>query len=69
MYNVTPHSTTGVPPTELMFNRVIRDKLPGIQDLTGEYVDSAEKDQDCINKQKGKAIADKKEVQRNLIYQ
>ncbi|XP_054745936.1 uncharacterized protein K02A2.6-like [Anastrepha obliqua] len=25
MYNVTPHGTTGTPPTELMFNRVIRD--------------------------------------------
>ena len=46
MYNVILHSTTRTPPTKLMFNRVIRDKLPGIQDLTGEYVD--------------KVIADKK---------
>ena len=55
MYNITTHSTTGVPQMSL-FNGVIRDKLPGMQDLTGKYVDSAEKHQDCINKHKFKAI-------------
>lgn len=29
MYNSTPHSTTGVAPSALMFGRVLRDKLPG----------------------------------------
>lgn len=28
MYNSTPHSTTGVAPSALMFGRVLRDKLP-----------------------------------------
>ncbi|XP_043659792.1 uncharacterized protein K02A2.6-like [Drosophila teissieri] len=60
MYNVTPHGTTGTAPTELMFNRVIRDKIPGVQDLVGEFSDSAEKDRDCIVKQKGKEVADKR---------
>ena len=27
-YCTTPHSTTGVPPAELLFNRTIRGKLP-----------------------------------------
>lgn len=43
-----------------MFNRVIRDKIPGIQDFVGEFSDSAEKDRDCKVKQKGKEIADKR---------
>ena len=30
-YRTTPHSTTGVPPSELFFGRRIRDKLPTIQ--------------------------------------
>ncbi|KAH8317547.1 hypothetical protein KR059_004837 [Drosophila kikkawai] len=60
MYNVTPHSTIGTAPTQLMFNRLIRDKMPGIQDLGGEILDSAERDQNCITKQKGKETADRK---------
>ncbi|XP_043064924.1 uncharacterized protein K02A2.6-like [Drosophila ficusphila] len=60
MYNVTPHSSTGSAPTQLMFNRLIRDKMPGIQDLGAEVLDSAERDQDCVAKQKGKESADKK---------
>nr|XP_041630349.1 uncharacterized protein LOC121501887 [Drosophila kikkawai] len=58
MYNVTPHGTTGAPPTELMFNRVIRDKIPGIQDLVGETADSEEKDRDVWKKEKGRELAD-----------
>lgn len=58
MYNVTPHGTTGSSPTELMFNRVIRDKIPGIQDLTDDMLDSAARDYDIINKCKGKEKAD-----------
>lgn len=60
MYNVTPHSTTGVAPTQLMFNRIIRDKIPGIQDMKEATVDSAEKDQDCLLKHKRKMRSDKK---------
>ncbi|XP_053954964.1 uncharacterized protein K02A2.6-like [Anastrepha ludens] len=60
MYNVTPHGTTGTSPSELLFNRVIRDKIPGIQDLTGDMLDSAARDLDMINKWKGKEKADTK---------
>jgi len=60
MYNVTPHGTTGSAPTELMFNRVIRDKIPGVQDLMGENSDSVKRDRDLVNKQKGKEYADKR---------
>lgn len=60
MYNVTPHSTTGSPPSELMFNRVIRDKIPSIQDITEDMIDSSARDLDCINKQKGKERGDKR---------
>ncbi|XP_017470711.1 PREDICTED: uncharacterized protein K02A2.6-like [Rhagoletis zephyria] len=60
MYNVTPHGSTGTAPSELMFGRVIRDKIPSIQDLVGEFSDSVEKDRDCVSKHKGKVAADRK---------
>ena len=30
-YRTTPHTTTGVPPTELLFNRTVQGKLPVLQ--------------------------------------
>ena len=30
-YRTTPHSTTGVPPAELLFNRTVKGKLPILQ--------------------------------------
>ncbi|TMW47914.1 hypothetical protein DOY81_007003 [Sarcophaga bullata] len=62
MYNVNPHGTTGPPPFELMFNRIIRDKIPSIQDITEDMIHSAARDSDCINKQKrkGKRCQEKK---------
>jgi len=59
MYNVTPHGTMGSPPSKLMFNRTIRDKIPGVQDIVGEVGESEERDRDFINKEKGKEVADK----------
>ncbi|XP_055904314.1 uncharacterized protein K02A2.6-like [Eupeodes corollae] len=58
MYNVTPHGTTGKAPSELLFNRVIRDKIPSIQDVPGDVLDSETRDLDSINKEKGKQRAD-----------
>ncbi|XP_046868929.1 uncharacterized protein K02A2.6-like [Drosophila willistoni] len=59
MYNVTPHGTTGAAPSELMFKRIIRDKLPDVRDVVGDVGESLERDLDCWNKQKGKEKADK----------
>ena len=68
MYNVTPHGTTGSPPSELMFNRLIRDKIPGIQDITEDIIDSSARDMDLINKNKGKEKADhKRRAKENTI--
>lgn len=56
---MTPHRTTGVAPSELMFGRLIRDKIPAITDLSENRINSAARDLDCINKHKGKKKADK----------
>ncbi|XP_046868376.1 uncharacterized protein LOC124460840 [Drosophila willistoni] len=58
-YNTTPHGTAGSTPSELMFNRTIRDKLPDIRDIIEEVVDTSARDNDLINKQKGKLTGDK----------
>jgi len=39
MCNVTPHGTTGSP-FKLIFNHIIRDKLPGVEDIVGEVGES-----------------------------
>lgn len=44
MYNTTPHGTTGTSP----------DKIPSIKDVVLDETDSATRDMDIINKQKGK---------------
>ncbi|XP_043063219.1 uncharacterized protein K02A2.6-like [Drosophila yakuba] len=66
MHNVTPHGTTGIAPTQLMFNRIIRDKLPGIEELNEQFTDFAERDRDIIQKEKGKEAADKKRGAKNI---
>lgn len=59
MYYTTPHSTTGKTPTELLFGRTIRDKIPSITEKWGfEMNDSEIRDIDLINKEKGKASED-----------
>ena len=37
-YRTTPHTTTGVPPSQLLFNRIIRNTIPSYQ--SSESVDS-----------------------------
>ncbi|XP_055842902.1 uncharacterized protein K02A2.6-like [Episyrphus balteatus] len=60
MYNVTPHGTTGKAPSELLYSRLIRDKIPSVQNTDAESVDSEVRDFDLVNKEKGKQVADKK---------
>ena len=50
MYRCTPHSTTGVSPAELLFDRKIRTKLPQLQEFT---CDDEVRDRDSERKEKG----------------
>uniref|UniRef100_A0ABD2W3B8 RNA-directed DNA polymerase n=1 Tax=Trichogramma kaykai TaxID=54128 RepID=A0ABD2W3B8_9HYME len=54
MYNVTRHGTTEKSPSELLFGRNLRDKIPSISDLAVEDNDKEAKDFDIVQKQKGK---------------
>lgn len=58
MYNVTPHGTTGKSPSELLYGRNIRDKIPSIADLCTEHMDEEAYEQDLLNKGKGKERED-----------
>lgn len=58
MYYTTPHSVTGKTPTELMFGRTIRSKLPSINDLRFTPVSSELRDNDRISKLIGKQKED-----------
>lgn len=57
-YRTTPHSSTGVSPAKLLFNREIRSKIP---DLTNcEYIDSEARDRDAEMKQRRTDYADER---------
>lgn len=58
MYNVTPHGTTGTAPSELLYKRVIRDKIPSVHDIINRPEEDAARDRDMINKEKGKEKGD-----------
>lgn len=58
MYRSTIHSTTLKTPSELMFGRTIRDKLPTIEQPL--EADREVSDQDKLSKEKGKEYADEK---------
>ena len=55
MYRSTPHSTTGVSPTELLFGRRIRTKLPHLQEFS---IEDEVRDRDSERNEKGKVYAD-----------
>lgn len=58
-YNSTPHSTTGVAPSVLMFGRILRDKLPSV---TGEVEQMTEgiRDRDWSLKLQAAELADRR---------
>ncbi|XP_044760910.1 uncharacterized protein K02A2.6-like [Coccinella septempunctata] len=64
MHNVTPHGTTGKSPSELMFGRNIKDKIPSITDIDAENVNEEARDSDILKKQKGK---EKEDIARRAI--
>lgn len=57
-YRTTPHSTTGVTPTKLLFNREIRSKIPEL--TTSGFADSQARDKDAETKQRRTDYADER---------
>lgn len=58
MYHAANHTTTGKPPSELMFGRRLRTKLPTVPLVSIE--DGEVRDRDRIEKEKGRQYADTK---------
>ncbi|KXJ30235.1 hypothetical protein RP20_CCG007458 [Aedes albopictus] len=58
MYSITPHSTTGVAPANLMFGRRFRDLIPHVQDCTLD--DGELRDKDWVAKYQAKENRDKR---------
>ncbi|XP_055542554.1 uncharacterized protein K02A2.6-like [Wyeomyia smithii] len=58
IYHTANHTTTGKPPSELMFGRRIRTKLPSISKASEQY--DVVRERDAIEKERGKLYADKK---------
>lgn len=56
LYNSTPHSTTGMPPAQLLFQRQLRDKLPSI--LQPSVLRDEFSDRDASKKFDGQVNAD-----------
>lgn len=51
MYNSTPHSTTGVAPSVLMFGRIMKDKLPHVSNDFNKTLEEV-RDRDKVQKYK-----------------
>lgn len=58
MYHNTPHSVTGKAPAELFFGRLLKDKLPEINQHSITHEET--RDQDKLQKAKGKIYTDKR---------
>lgn len=57
MYNSTPHSTTGIAPSALMFGRVLRDKLPNVH-VSANVLSEGIRDRDWAKKLEAARISD-----------
>jgi hypothetical protein len=57
-YRTTPHTVTGISPSELMFNRRIKTKLPDMKINISVKEDEGIRDRDAEMKLKGKLYAD-----------
>ncbi|KXJ71345.1 hypothetical protein RP20_CCG020782 [Aedes albopictus] len=58
MYYTTPHSITGRTPTELLYGRTIRSKIPALEDVETKPTDDGVRDRDRVLKDKGKQLED-----------
>jgi hypothetical protein len=61
-YRTKPHTVIGIAPSELVFNRKLRTKLPGIcvEEDDGLYLDDEIRDRDLFAKSKNKRYIDSK---------
>ena len=57
--DTTPHTTTGFPPSELLFNRKIRTKLPQVVNISDKSKDDKVRQADELAKSKMKFNADR----------
>lgn len=57
-YRSTPHTITGASPAKLLFEREIRSKLPGVEELRSASNESEALDRDRERQQKGKDYTD-----------
>ena len=65
-YRTTPHSSTGVSPAKLLFNREKRPKIPELTKC--EYIDSEARDRDADMKQRRTYYADeRRRAQENSL--
>lgn len=68
MYRATPHNVTGVSPSQMLFGRTIRTKLPELCQLN--YGNIEIRDRDKENKEKGKMYADtRRKAQENDLQE
>lgn len=58
MYNSTPHASTGVAPSALMFGRIFRDKLPAFGETTNRLEQEEVRDRDWEKKLKDAEYTD-----------
>lgn len=63
-YRTTPHSSPGVSPAKLLFNREIRSKIPELTRY--KYIRSKAQDKDAEMKQRRTGYADKREGCRKV---
>lgn len=68
MYNSTPHTTTGISPSSLMFGRILRDKIPVFAEK-GRVEDEEIRDRDWTNKIKGAEYADARRRAKPSTFQ
>ncbi|XP_058459398.1 uncharacterized protein K02A2.6-like [Malaya genurostris] len=68
-YNNSPHSTTGMTPSELLQNRKVRFKLPQIDDISTTPPSSEFRDRDIQKKFEGKERGDARRAARTSDIQ
>ena len=68
-YRATPHSTTGYPPSELLFNRAIRTKLPQTANVRDQQKHSVVQSKDKQAKTKMKQYADQRRRAKDTVIQ